>query len=210
MNELVKIFNALNINTNDVLDAASTKWNFLPFRPGMVGGHCLGVDPYYLTHKAEEVGYNPQVILAGRRINNEMAIYSARQLIQLFLKNKINPIGASIGVMGITFKENCPDIRNSKVFDLINELKRWNLNVKVEDGWADKDEVFNQHGIELEAIEKGSLDSIIVAVGHNEYRKKNIEELRSLCKSDKPILADLKGIYDKKEAQELGFTVFRL
>ena len=112
--------------------------------------------------------------------------------------------------MGITFKENCPDIRNSKVFDLINELKRWNLNVKVEDGWADKDEVFNQHGIELEAIEKGSLDSIIVAVGHNEYRKKNIEELRSLCKSDKPILADLKGIYDKKEAQELGFTVFRL
>lgn len=210
VNELSVIFSRLNIDTLEVLEAAESKWNFLPFRPGMVGGHCLGVDPYYLTHKAEEVGYNPQVILAGRRINNEMAIYSARQLIQLFLKNKINPIGASIGVMGITFKENCPDIRNSKVFDLINELKRWNLNVKVEDGWADKDEVFNQHGIELEAIEKGSLDSIIVAVGHNEYRKKNIEELRSLCKSDKPILADLKGIYDKKEAQELGFTVFRL
>ncbi len=210
VNELSVIFNRLNIDTLEVLEAAESKWNFLPFRPGMVGGHCIGVDPYYLTHKAEEVGYNPQVILAGRRINDEMAIYSARQLIQLFLINEINPIGASIGIMGITFKENCPDIRNSKVFDLIDELNRWNLNIKVEDGWADKNEVLNLHGITLEPIEKDSLDSVIVAVGHNEYRKKNLEEIRSFCRSDKPILADLKGIYDKKEAEELGFTVFRL
>ncbi len=210
VNELSVIFNRLNIDTLEVLEAAESKWNFLPFKPGMVGGHCIGVDPYYLTHKAEEVGYNPQVILAGRRINDEMAIYSANQFIQLFLINEINPIGATIGIMGITFKENCPDIRNSKVFDLIDELKRWNLNIKVEDGWADKEEVFNLHGITLEPIEKDSLDSVIVAVGHNEYRKKNLEEIRRFCRSDKPILADLKGIYDKKEAEELGFTVFRL
>tara|TARA_B100000989_G_scaffold27208_1_gene17580 strand:+ start:3349 stop:4641 length:1293 start_codon:yes stop_codon:yes gene_type:complete len=210
VNELSVIFNRLNIDTLEVLEAAESKWNFLPFKPGMVGGHCIGVDPYYLTHKAEEVGYNPQVILAGRRINDEMAIYSAKQFIQLFLINEINPIGATIGIMGITFKENCPDIRNSKVFDLIDELKRWNLNIKVEDGWADKEEVFNLHGITLEPIEKDSLDSVIVAVGHNEYRKKNLEEIRRFCRSDKPILADLKGIYDKKEAEELGFTVFRL
>jgi UDP-N-acetyl-D-galactosamine dehydrogenase len=210
VNELSVIFNRLNIDTLEVLEAAESKWNFLPFKPGMVGGHCIGVDPYYLTHKAEEVGYNPQVILAGRRINDEMAIYSAKQFIQLFLRNEINPIGATIGIMGITFKENCPDIRNSKVFDLIDELKRWNLNIKVEDGWADKEEVFYLHGITLEPIEKDSLDSVIVAVGHNEYRKKNLEEIRRFCRSDKPILADLKGIYDKKEAEELGFTVFRL
>ncbi len=210
VNELSVIFNRLEIDTLEVLEAAESKWNFLPFKPGMVGGHCIGVDPYYLTHKAEEVGYNPQVILAGRRINDDMANYAAKEVVQQYLLNEINPIGGSIGVLGITFKENCPDIRNSKVFDLLNELKRWNLEVKVEDCWADADEVKQEHNIELELLEENSVDSIIVAVGHNEYRNKSLSELKKLCRSEKPILADLKGIYSREEAEILGFTVFRL
>ena len=142
----------LSIDTLDVLEAAGSKWNFLPFRPGLVGGHCIGVDPYYLTHKAEQVGYNPQVILAGRRINDNMAQYMVKKVVQRMLKNGIDVTKSTVGVMGITFKENCPDIRNSKVIDIIAELKNWNIKVVVVDPWADPAEVEAVHGLSLGAI----------------------------------------------------------
>lgn len=210
VNELSVIFDRIGIDTTEVLEAAGTKWNFLPFRPGMVGGHCIGVDPYYLTHKAEEVGYHPQVILAGRRINDNMARYAARNVIRLMLQNGHDVVRSTVGVFGITFKENCPDIRNSKVADLVNELKLWNVNVVVVDAWADPAEVRNEYGIELGRIdETHQVDSLVVAVGHNEYREMTPVQLRQLCCSDKPVLADLKALYDRHSAFEEGFTVFR-
>jgi len=211
VNELSVIFDRLNIDTIDVLEAAGSKWNFLPFRPGMVGGHCIGVDPYYLTHKAEEVGYHPQVILAGRRINDNMARYAARNVIKLMLNNGIDVARSTVGVMGITFKENCPDIRNSKVVDLINELRKWNVNVVVVDPWADADEVMHEYGIELGKVDADHLvDSLVVAVSHDEFRKLNAAALRPFCRSEKPVLADVKALYDRREAIEAGFTLFRL
>lgn len=211
VNELSVIFDRLGIDTIDVLEAAGSKWNFLPFRPGMVGGHCIGVDPYYLTHKAEEVGYHPQVILAGRRINDNMARYCARNVIKLMLKNGIDVSRSTVGVMGVTFKENCPDIRNSKVVDLINELKQWNVNVVVSDTWANAEEVKHEYGIELGTIDTDHpVDSLVVAVGHNEYRQSTPVALRALCRGDKPVLADVKALFDRNEASAAGFTVFRL
>jgi UDP-N-acetyl-D-galactosamine dehydrogenase len=211
VNELSVIFNRLCIDTIEVLEAAGSKWNFLPFRPGMVGGHCIGVDPYYLTHKAEEVGYHPQVILAGRRINDDMARYAARNVIKLMLRNGIDVARSTVGVMGITFKENCPDIRNSKVVDLITELKTWNVNVVVCDPWANADEVMHEYGIELGEInESNPVDSLIVAVGHNQFRQMTPANLQPLCKSDKPVLGDIKALYDRHAAEAAGFTVFRL
>lgn len=211
VNELSVIFDRLNIDTIEVLEAAGSKWNFLPFRPGMVGGHCIGVDPYYLTHKAEEVGYHPQVILAGRRINDNMARYSARNVIKLMLNNGIDVARSTVGVMGITFKENCPDIRNSKVVDLVNELKKWNVNVVVTDPWADADEVMHEYGIQLEKIDADHpVDSLVVAVGHNEFREMRPSSLRPICRTEKPVLADVKALYDRHEATRVGFTVFRL
>ncbi|WP_026349771.1 nucleotide sugar dehydrogenase [Bordetella sp. FB-8] len=211
VNELSVIFDRLGIDTIDVLEAAGSKWNFLPFRPGMVGGHCIGVDPYYLTHKAEEVGYHPQVILAGRRINDNMARYCARNVIKLMLKNGIDVSRSTVGVMGVTFKENCPDIRNSKVADLIKELRQWNVNVVVSDPWADTEEVKHEYGIELGAIDADHpVDSLVVAVGHNEFRQSTPAALRALCRGDKPVLADVKALFDRNEAGEAGFTVFRL
>lgn len=211
INELSVIFERLGIDTLEVLEAAGSKWNFLPFRPGMVGGHCIGVDPYYLTHKAEEVGYHPQVILAGRRINDNMARYVARNVIKLMLNNGIDVAKSTVGVMGITFKENCPDIRNSKVIDLIVELKKWNVEVVVTDPWASADEVFEEYGIQLKQIdEEHPVDSLIVAVGHNEFRALTLFELLSFCAIDRPVLADVKALYDRHEASATGFTVFRL
>ncbi|MDR7142196.1 nucleotide sugar dehydrogenase [Rhizobium sp. BE258] len=211
VNELSIIFARLGIDTLEVLEAAGSKWNFLPFRPGMVGGHCIGVDPYYLTHKAEEVGYNPQVILAGRRINDNMARYSARNVIRLMLKNGIDVPRSTIGVMGVTFKENCPDIRNSKIIDLVRELNEWGAKVVVEDPWADPGEVEREYGINLAAISPDNpVDSIVVAVGHHEYRAKSAADLRALCRGDKPVLADLKSLFDRHKAADEGFTLFRL
>lgn len=211
VNELSVIFDRLNIDTIEVLEAAGSKWNFLPFRPGMVGGHCIGVDPYYLTHKAEEVGYHPQVILAGRRINDNMARYVARNVIKLMLNNGIDVARSTVGVLGVTFKENCPDIRNSKVIDLINELKFWNVNVVVADPWADAEEVREEYGIELTTIDAThKVDSLVVAVGHHEYRLMSPNELRSYCASKAPVLADVKALYNRHEAAAAGFTVFRL
>lgn len=210
VNELSVIFDRLAIDTIEVLEAAGSKWNFLPFRPGMVGGHCIGVDPYYLTHKAEEVGYHPQVILAGRRINDNMARYAARNVIRLMLKNGIDVARSTVGVMGITFKENCPDIRNSKVADLVKELENWGAKVIVVDPWANPEEVVHEYGIHLGNIDPSiQVDSLVVAVGHNEFRSMSPEQLKALCRAEKPVLADIKALYDRHKAADVGFTVFR-
>jgi UDP-N-acetyl-D-galactosamine dehydrogenase len=211
VNELSVIFDRLDIDTLDVLEAAGSKWNFLPFRPGMVGGHCIGVDPYYLTHKAEMVGYNPQVILAGRRINDNMSRYAAKCLIKKMVQNSIDLSTAKIGVLGITFKENCPDIRNSKVVDLVNELKSWGVDVAVSDPWAEPQEVVTEYGFELVKFgDLEKLDSIVVAVGHNEFRALSANELKKLARSERPVLADIKALYPREALVEAGFTVFRL
>lgn len=211
VNELSVIFDRLNIDTIDVLEAAGSKWNFLPFRPGLVGGHCIGVDPYYLTHKAEEVGYHPQVILAGRRINDTMAQYVAQSTIKHMVKNGIDVTSATVGILGVTFKENCPDIRNSKIADLINEFKQWNVNVVVCDPWANAAEVKHEYGIALGTVNaENPVDSLVVAVGHNEFRHMTATELRQLVRGDQPVIADVKSLFDRTEMTAQGFTVFRL
>ncbi|HGH3559851.1 Vi polysaccharide biosynthesis UDP-N-acetylglucosamine C-6 dehydrogenase TviB [Acinetobacter baumannii] len=211
VNELSVIFDRIGIDTLDVLEAAGSKWNFLPFRPGLVGGHCIGVDPYYLTHKAEEVGYHPQVILAGRRINDNMARYVARNTIKLMLQNGIDVPRSKVGVLGVTFKENCPDIRNSKVADLIKELEFWGAQVVVADPWADAEEVKHEYGIELGTVNaQNPVDSLIVAVGHSEFRSLSASDLRSYVKAEKPVLADVKSLFDRTQMSDVGFTVFRL
>lgn len=210
VNELSVLFERLNIDTMEVLEAAGTKWNFLPFRPGMVGGHCIGVDPYYLTHKAEEVGYHPQIIASGRRMNDNMARYAARNVIKLMLKNGIDVSKSKVGVMGITFKEDCPDIRNSKVVDLIKEFQAWGVNIVVADPYADAEEVFHEYGVTLNTMEDlSSVDALVVAVGHKVYRNMELAELKKMLKSEKPVLADLKALYDRHAAAALGLTVFR-
>lgn len=212
VNELSVIFERLGIDTLDVLEAAGSKWNFLPFRPGMVGGHCIGVDPYYLTHKAEEVGYHPQVILAGRRINDNMACYAASAIVKRMLQNGINVAHSTVGVMGLTFKENCPDIRNSKVADLVKELQSWGATVIVSDPWANPSEVQDEYGISLGEIgTEHPVDSLVVAVGHKEFRELSPEMLKSYCTtSHQPIIGDLKSLFDQQELARAGFTVFRL
>ena len=210
VNELSVLFDRLNIDTIEVLEAAGTKWNFLPFRPGMVGGHCIGVDPYYLTHKAEEVGYHPQIIASGRRMNDNMARYAARNVIKLMINNGIDISKSRVGVLGITFKENCPDIRNSKVVDLVKELEKWGVEVVITDPYANIDEVNDEYGLKLFSMESLPLvDGLVVAVSHKKYRELNFDQLRQLVKSEKPVLADLKAIYDKDEALSKGFTLFR-
>jgi UDP-N-acetyl-D-galactosamine dehydrogenase len=211
VNELSVIFGRLDIDTLDVLEAAGSKWNFLPFRPGLVGGHCIGVDPYYLTHKAEQVGYHPQVILAGRKINDGMAQYMVKKVVQQMLCNGIDVTKSTVGVMGLTFKENCPDIRNSKVIDVITELKNWNINVVVVDPWADPEEVEAVYGVSLDNITVArKVDSLIIAVGHREFRDLSPGQLRGFCKGNAPVLADVKSLYDRSALGAQGFTVFRL
>jgi UDP-N-acetyl-D-glucosamine/UDP-N-acetyl-D-galactosamine dehydrogenase len=211
INELSVIFSRLDIDTLDVLEAAGSKWNFLPFRPGLVGGHCIGVDPYYLTHKAEQVGYRPQVILAGRRINDNMARYVARSTIKLMLKNGMDVPRCRVGVMGMTFKENCPDIRNSKVIDMVREFESWGVEVRVADPWANAEAMRHEHKLKLETIDANNpVDALVVAVGHTEYRQAKLAELRAACRSEKPVLADVKSLYDRHAATAAGFTVFRL
>ncbi len=211
VNELSVIFDRLGIDTTEVLEAAGSKWNFLPFRPGMVGGHCIGVDPYYLTHKAEEVGYHPQVILAGRRINDNMARYVARNVIKLMLRNGIDVARSTVGLLGITFKENCPDIRNSKVVDMVREFEAWGITVIVADAWANAGDVAHEYGLQLGKVDADHpVDSLVVAVGHNEYRNLTPTDLRLLCRGSMPVLADVKSLYNRHEAANAGFTVFRL
>jgi len=210
VNELSVLFNRLGIDTIEVLEAAGTKWNFLPFRPGMVGGHCIGVDPYYLTHKAEEVGYHPQIIASGRRMNDNMSRYAARNVIKLMLLNDIDVSKSKVGVMGITFKEDCPDIRNSKVVDLVKEFEAWGVNVIITDPYADADEVMQEYGVRLSVMaDLYNVDALVVAVGHQIYRQMELTALKKMLKSDKPVLADLKALYNRYEAAKLGLTLFR-
>ena len=197
MNELSIIFDKMNINTFEVLEAAGTKWNFLKFQPGLVGGHCIGVDPYYLTHKSKELGYDSQVILAGRVINDGMAGYVAKKVLQHIIQNNGNVKDAKVLVMGATFKENVSDIRNSKVADVINELKSFSLNVHVTDPHAESDEVKHEYGFEL-ANETGSdYDAVLVTVPHSAYKNFDDAYFKSITK-DKALIADLKGIYRNK------------
>lgn len=211
VNELSVIFARLGIDTLDVLEAAGSKWNFLPFRPGMVGGHCIGVDPYYLTHKAEQVGYHPQVILAGRRINDNMARYVARNTIKRMLQNGMDVPRCRIGVLGITFKENCPDIRNSKVVDMVREFEAWGAQVVVADAWASSAEVQHEYGITLGQIDAANpVDTLVVAVGHNEYRALTPEQLKAMTRGPSPVLADVKSLYNRHALAQAGFGVFRL
>jgi UDP-N-acetyl-D-galactosamine dehydrogenase len=211
MNELSVLFDRLGIDTLEVLEAAGSKWNFLPFRPGLVGGHCIGVDPYYLTYKAEQVGYIPQIILAGRRINDNMARYAARNTIKLMLQAGMDVPRCKIGVLGITFKENCPDIRNSKVVDLVRELQAWGAQVVVADPWANAEEVQHEYGLTLGVIDEDSpVDALVVAVGHTEYRALSPTVLRRYCHHATPVLTDVKSLYDRHDAASAGFTVFRL
>lgn len=211
VNELSVIFERLGLDTAEVLEAAGTKWNFLPFRPGMVGGHCIGVDPYYLTHKAEQIGYHPQIILAGRRVNDNMARYAARNMIKRMSRRGIDIARSKVGVLGVTFKENCPDIRNSKIFDMITEFESWGVTVVAQDPWADPDEVQSEYGVTLvDAIEQGSLDAVVVAVGHREFRLLQPIELWKLCSvGSQVVLGDLKSLFDRHACSEVGFDVFR-
>lgn len=195
VNELSKIFNLLEIDTEDVLDAAGTKWNFLPFRPGLVGGHCIGVDPYYLAQKAQEVGYHPEIILAGRRINDSMGKHVATEVIKCMMRKDLKVIGSNILMLGITFKENCPDIRNTRAIDIYKELKSYDTNVDVFDPWADADEVEHEYGIglvkEIESSELGKYSAIILAVSHDKFKVLQIQ------KSDDCVVFDVKSFLAK-------------
>ena len=194
VNELSKIFNLLGIDTHEVLEAAGTKWNFLPFRPGLVGGHCIGVDPYYLAQKAQEVGYHPEIILAGRRLNDTMGKYVAGEMVKLMVKKDIKVKNSNILMLGITFKENCPDIRNTKAIDVYNELLTYNTNVDVYDPWASKAEVKHEYGIEvMNELPNKKYDAIVLTVAHNEYKE---IEIKSLQENDS-VLYDVKGFFEK-------------
>ncbi|BES70790.1 Vi polysaccharide biosynthesis UDP-N-acetylglucosamine C-6 dehydrogenase TviB [Marinobacter nanhaiticus D15-8W] len=197
MNELSMIFCRLGIDTHEVLAAAGTKWNFLPFKPGLVGGHCIGVDPYYLTHKAQAVGYHPEMILAGRRVNDGMGAYAASELVKGMIRAGQTISGARVLVLGLTFKENCPDLRNTRVIDVIRELSDFGCKVDVADAWANNEEAVHEYGISLcELSEKQIYDGVILTVPHREYVEMGAEEIRSYLKSS-GIFYDLKGTFDK-------------
>lgn len=198
INELSIIFNKLGIDTLEVLEAAGTKWNFLPFRPGLVGGHCIGVDPYYLTHKAQIVGYHPEMILAGRRLNDGMGAYVVSQLVKNMLHKRIQVEGANVLIMGLTFKENCPDLRNTKIIDIVSELKEYNINVDITDPWCSSEQAEHEYNLTLtEKPETGKYDAIILAVAHHEFKVMGVEEIRKLGKSEH-VLYDLKYILPKE------------
>ena len=196
INELAIIFNKMGIDTEAVLKAAGTKWNFLPFRPGLVGGHCIGVDPYYLTHKAEEIGHHPQVILAGRRINDGMGAYVAGQLVKALLKRRIQVDGARVLVLGLTFKENCPDLRNTRVVDVVRELQDYGIEVDVHDPWTNADEVLHEYGLGLAMTPPdGSYDGILLAVAHDQFKAMGADVIRGFGKRDH-VFYDLKNVFD--------------
>ena len=213
INELSKIFNLMDIDTIDVLNAAETKWNFQRYRPGMVGGHCIGVDPFYLTYKAEKLGYMPEIILAGRYLNEQMAPYAAEQTIKMMVDNEINLEKAVVGILGFAFKDNCPDFRNTKIIDLILEFKRAGVKTIVADSWVNKKDVKNNFDINLVEIDENfKVDALVVAVGHTNYKNFSINDLKNLYKftSKKMIISDLKSIYDKTLLETNNFKVFRL
>lgn len=210
MNELALIFDKLGIDTNDVLEAAGTKWNFLKFKPGLVGGHCIGVDPYYLTHKAEKIGYIPQVILSGRRINDGMGKFIAQRTVKEMIRAGHNVLGATVTVLGLTFKEDCPDLRNSKVIDIIRELEDYGITVQVSDPLADPEEALRVYGVSLVPFEKLKLaEAVVVAVAQKDYRKLSAGDIRSILNGS-PLLVDVKGIYDRRAIIEAGIRLWRL
>lgn len=195
INELALIFEKLGINTSEVLEAAGTKWNFLPFRPGLVGGHCIGVDPYYLTHKAQEVGYHPNMILAGRRLNDHMGHYIASIVIKLMVKKGINIAKSRILILGLTFKENCPDLRNTKVIDIIDEFKEYGVEVDIYDPWANPAEAFNEYGIRLvDELNDELYSGVVLAVAHKQFAEMSVDGLRKYCK-DESVIYDAKNVY---------------
>ncbi|MCP5359112.1 MAG: Vi polysaccharide biosynthesis UDP-N-acetylglucosamine C-6 dehydrogenase TviB [Steroidobacteraceae bacterium] len=199
INELALIFNRLGIDTEEVLIAAGTKWNFLPFRPGLVGGHCIGVDPYYLTHKAQEVGYHPEMILAGRRLNDNMALYVAGEVVKLMNSKKIHVKDSRVLVLGMTFKENCPDIRNSKVADVVKELGKFGAQIDVYDPWASPEETAHEYGIALApSLRAGRYDAVVAAVGHEQFRKLGIAGVRRLCRRNH-VVYDIKHVFNAQE-----------
>lgn len=200
INELALIFNKLGIDTQAVLEAAGTKWNFLPFRPGLVGGHCIGVDPYYLTHKAQSIGYHPEIILAGRRLNDAMGSYVVSQLIKAMTKRRIQVQGSRVLVMGLTFKENCPDLRNTRVVDIVRELAEYNIDVDVYDPWVDPAEAVQEYGIQpVEQPRQGAYDGIVLAVAHQQFKDMSAAQIRALGKSEH-VLYDLKYVLTAEEA----------
>ncbi len=212
MNELALIFDLMDIDTLEVLEAAGTKWNFLPFRPGLVGGHCIGVDPYYLTFKAQELGYNPQVILAGRKINDTMAKHVAEKAVKMLIKNGCVTCGARIGVLGLTFKENVPDLRNTKVIDVVRELEEYTAQVLVHDPLADPKEAREEYGLDLVGLDSFTdLDAVILAVSHEEYKGFTTEIMNSWYRDqERRVLLDLKGLLDPAAMLDAGYLYWRL
>ena len=201
VNELALIFNRMEIDTEAVLAAAGTKWNFLPFRPGLVGGHCIGVDPYYLTHKAQAIGYHPEVILAGRRINDGKGAYVADQLIKAMLRRRMPVNGARVLILGLTFKENCPDLRNTRVVDVVRELTKYGVDVDVHDPWANPDEAKAEYDIDLvQSPDEGAFDAIILAVAHDDFRKRGIKGIRDLGAREH-VVYDLKYLFDAESTE---------
>lgn len=195
VNELSKIFNCMNIDTHAVLEAAGTKWNFLPFKPGLVGGHCIGVDPYYLAQKAQEVGYHPEIILAGRRLNDSMGEYVASQVVKLMIKKGVIVNGSDVLMLGITFKENCPDVRNTKIVDVIKALKEYGINVTIFDPWASPEEVMHEYGLTtVKEMPQQKFDAIVLGVAHKEFTEMDF----SVVKKDKSVVYDVKGILGNK------------
>ena len=200
INELALIFNKLDIDTEEVLKAAGTKWNFLPFRPGLVGGHCIGVDPYYLTHKAQSIGLHPEIILAARRLNDRMGEYVATQLIKEMVKQRIQVVGSKILIMGLSFKENCPDIRNTKIVDMVKALKEYDLDLDIYDPWVDDTEVQHEYGLApIKELHQGQYDAIVLAVAHDQFKSMTIDQFKQLGK-EKHVLYDLKYVLDRTES----------
>lgn len=200
INELAIIFNKMGIDTEAVLEAAGTKWNFLPFRPGLVGGHCIGVDPYYLTHKAQSIGYHPEIILAGRRLNDSMGAYVVSQLVKAMLKQRIHVDGAKVLIMGLAFKENCPDLRNTRIVDIVRELAEYNIAVDVYDPWVSGAEAEHEYGImPIDSPVENTYDAVVVAVAHNEFRSMGAAKIRALGK-DKHVLYDLKYLLERGQS----------
>ncbi|WP_180055726.1 Vi polysaccharide biosynthesis UDP-N-acetylglucosamine C-6 dehydrogenase TviB [Acinetobacter sp. YH12142] len=200
INELALIFNKMGIDTEAVLQAAGTKWNFLPFRPGLVGGHCIGVDPYYLTHKAQAIGYNPEIILAGRRLNDGMGAYVVTQLVKAMLKKRIQVEDAKVLILGLSFKENCPDIRNTRIIDIVKELKEYHIDADVYDPWVDATEAEHEYGISpVRALENGKYDAVILAVAHEQFKAMGADAIRALGKSEH-VLYDLKYVLSQAES----------
>jgi len=210
MNELSLIFHRMDIDTMEVLEAAGTKWNFLPFRPGLVGGHCIGVDPYYLTHKADKLGYHPQVILAGRRINDGMGKFIAEQTVKNLIQSGVAVKGAQVVVFGLTFKENCPDLRNSKVIDVIRELESYGVSVTVHDPVADSHEAFEHYGVQLVGWDElPRADALVAAVAHQAFAERSIDQIIEKL-SPRALYVDVKCKADAAALRERGITVWRL